>query len=818
MGKTRSQGKNFGTMRFLRPVHFLLFSALLSLPVQVLAAVDFIASPLSSRSKNIRLFEAADTRVMLPSGYARDPSAVASMALRPGTVEARVYTKANSDGSAVSVELALVRGLTAGYEFALLSADGDAADDLSAISRSLKKLLKAGGKTPRGKPELGYEMVRLGNIEADRALALLKALGYSTVEFSSKSKTREKVFDIKGDNEARLPRVVKVINDSKTSLLEADPSGSARKMTTSKSKGVEGAPQLGGSHLHSTTTGSPQERLLIIYDRNEPEALEKLINVLRTQIDVPAQQIVIEALVIEVNTNRLRDIGVELTGSKKHVKGSFARAGGTPLATLLLSRETFTDFLSLKGKLEALVEIGDAEILSSPSVLVLNDRQARVQVGRQIPIVRSTTPTAGTTVKGIEYFPIGIVLNLRPRINLDQSEVTIQIETIISSISTESATKLEDGVSEDISFAPIVDNRVVETYVRIADGTPFIIGGLLSTERLESKVGVPFLSAIPYLGHLFSRKRVENTQREVIVVITPHIVPLEARNFSYLIPKDSDIFDRFDTRLFRNAYRVRDDDIWDLKFIRQSLALQSLLTKVRQGARDNVMLQRKEPFKSLLAGEIPGEEVLVRRMLRDIVQKLEFGNVIDTEKVFFFESSKAGAGVDLLDRGLNEVVAPVLEVPERAVLLTFDARNEVRSGRSFSYPSAAVRDTIVPTDEKEFVAFLRQMNPVDSQARPLRWTIVLANSADVAQLQRVLVLKRLLELNGNLRLSLQSFHAGLQILFPTREDMRKRYHLIDGEVARLFYETSPNQYYPAFERIFNHTARAAEDYMKSAGP
>ncbi len=811
-------------MRYRRPARFLLYFALFSLPIQAQATVDFVVSPLSSRSKNIRLFEAADTRVMLPAGYARDPSAAASMALRAGTVDARVYTKPNLDGGVLSLELALVRGITAGYEFALFSPDGETAadDDLAEVARRLKRLRKASAKVSRGKPELGYEMVRLGNIEADRALALLKSLGYSTVEFSSKSKTREKVFDIKGDRDADLPRVVKVINDSKTSLLEADPSGSARKSTTSKSKGVQGAPQLGGSHLHSTTTGSPQERLLIIYDRNELEALEKLINVLRTQIDVPAQQIVIEALVIEVNTNRLRDVGVELTGSKNHVKGSFSRPEGTtgnPLTTLLFSRETFTDFLSLKGKLEALVEVGDAEILSSPSVLVLNDRQARVQVGRQIPIVRSTTPTAGTTVKGIEYFPIGIVLNLRPRINLDQSEVTIQIETIISSISTESATKLEDGISEDISFAPIVDNRVVETYIRVADGTPFIIGGLLSTERLDSKVGVPFLSAVPFLGHLFSRKRVENTQREVIVVITPHIVPLEARNFSYLIPKDSDIFDRFDTRLFRNAYRVRDDDIWDLKFIRQSPALQSLLTKVRRSAADNVMLQRQEPFKGLLAGEIPGEEVLVRRMLRDIVKKLEFGQEIETEKVFFFESSNAaGAEVDLVDRGLDEVVAPVLEVPEGAVLLTFGAQDEPRSGQSFSYPSAVVQDTIVPTDEKELVAFLRQLNPLDDQGRPLRWTIVLASAADVAQLQRVLVLKRLLELNGNLRLSLQSFHAGLQILFPTREDMRNRYHLIDGEVAQLFYETSPNQYYPAFERIFNRTAQTAEDYLRSARP
>ena len=92
---------------------------------------------------------------------------------------------------------------------------------------------------------------------------------------------------------------------------------------------------------------------------------------------------------------------------------------------------------------------------------------------------------------------------------------------------------------------------------------------------------------------------------------------------------------------------------------------------------------------------------------------------------------------------------------------------------------------------------------------------MLANRDHVRQLQQALILKRLLELNRELPLTLQAFRPGLQILFPTREDMRNRYHLIDGEVARLFYETAPNQYYPAFERIFNHTVRQIEAALEA---
>ena len=144
------------------------------------------------------------------------------------------------------------------------------------------------------------------------------------------------------------------------------------------------------------------------------------------------------------------------------------------------------------------------------------------------------------------------------------------------------------------------------------------------------------------------------------------------------------------------------------------------------------------------------------------------------------------------------------------MLLTYKAQPQPDGDSPFSYPVATLRDTLVPTEERAFMRFLREVNPDDPDSGPLEWTIVLANDNDVRQLQKVLILKRVLELNSKLPLTLEAFRPGLQILFPTREDMRNRYHLIDGDVAALFYETSPNQYYPAFERIFNRTLNQIE--------
>lgn len=780
-------------MRFVLSI-----SLLIALGASAESGIVFVESTLPSLSRARQILNAADLRVLLPLGYSASDKQ-GQLAGHLTLVENRIYTRDDA-----VLELAIATAVGGGYEFALL-AQGSASADLSTMRDGLEKLLKTSNSRTASEPDLQYEMFRLGHIEADRALSLLKAMGYYTVEFepkNSKNTSYETIFDIVAGKKADLPYVFKVTNAAKTSLLAADPTGA--KTPSSSNKGNTGAPELGGSHLHSTTTGSPEERLLLVYDRNDPEPLEKLVNLLRTQIDVPAQQIVIEALVIEVNNKNLRDLGVDFSGQQENARFSFENnESGTGVTSLLFSRDAFSDFIDFRGKLEALQETGNAEVLSSPSVLVLNDRQARIQVGRQIPISK-TTATTSSVSKGIEYFPVGIVLNLRPRINRESTEVTMQIETIISSISVESAARLEQG-SSGIEFSPIIDNRLVETYVRVADGTPFIIGGLLSTDQQSTRAQVPLLGSVPLLGRLFSRERVEAEQREVIVVITPHIVPLDDNSFSYLIPKDSDLFDRFDTQLFRNAYRVRDDDVWDLSFVKESPVLLDMLQRIRQHATENVMLRRKEPFNGLLKGRIPGEEVLVRRMLFEIIAGLDFPREVDLDKVFFFTPPENEARGKRFsdDLTLGDILPKALAKPANATMLSFEARPVPTAGHAFSLPLATVRDTVVLPKQQDDL--LWDMNTYDERGQAEQWTVVLANEGDVERLQQALVLKRVLELNKNLPLTMQGFRPGVQILFPTREDMRSRYHLIDRDVAQLFFETKFP--YQIAEHIFNETVR-----------
>ena len=91
---------------------------------------------------------------------------------------------------------------------------------------------------------------------------------------------------------------------------------------------------------------------------------------------------------------------------------------------------------------------------------------------------------------------------------------------------------------------------------------------------------------------------------------------------------------------------------------------------------------------------------------------------------------------------------------------------------------------------------------------PEQWAITLGNQADVERLKRVLILKRVLDLNRNLAQTLKAFRPGVQILFPTRADMRTRYHPIDRDVAQLFFETQFP--YQLSERMFNQTVRQVQ--------
>ena len=223
------------------------------------------------------------------------------------------------------------------------------------------------------------------------------------IEFEEvgKSNRYEKIFQAQLDKSVKLPWVVKVAM-RQNKLAQAI--RSLRASLLPPRSGTDGAPQLGGSHLrqHDDRRARRAPAAEDNLDRYDPEPLEELVNLLQAREWWLAGRSSVEALVIEVNTSKLQDLGVEWRGSQGSGQASFERSSifsGKRLGSFIFSRDGFGDFMNFRASIEALAERGDAEVLSSPSVLVLNDRQARIQVGRQIPIAR-TTATTSSVAKG----------------------------------------------------------------------------------------------------------------------------------------------------------------------------------------------------------------------------------------------------------------------------------------------------------------------------------------------------------------------------------------------------------------------------------
>ena len=551
---------------------------------------------------------------------------------------------------------------------------------------------------------------------------------------------------------------------------------------------------LGGVTLNNTTSGEPMQRLLVGYKSSDMRSLAQLLDLIANKIDVPASQVAIEALVIELNRDDLSELGVDFSAASSGVTADFPppQSGSISPFTVVLDRTLLGSGANFRANIDALVSKKLATIKSKPSALVLDGRQTRIQVGQQIPIVKTITDQIAKT-RSVDYVPVGIVLNVRPRISEDGSSVTIQVETIIS----ETEERIGATGGGDVESAPIINNRKVQSFVRVANNTPFIIGGLINEKSSDNEGGVPLLGTLPFIKNLFSVSGTKKVRREVIVVITPHIIKESSDQFSRVIPQDSPLFDQDNNKSFPNSYRVRQGDIFDLSFIDESPVYQDIVKEVYKRADKDKTLAQKDPYRSILEGRIPGESVLVKKMLLDIIGKMNYVDYVDPEKIIYFATSDkdpAGFEVEMLSAAVKKIPS------NKAMKLTYSVVGKASIDKPFVQPTASVNYLSLKDSYKnELVKF----NKIGSTPAEDQFTILLSPKIPKYErrLYEVLILKKLLKMNPDLDLTLKYFKPGIEILFPSRDVLETTNFVVDRDAARLFYEV--NLYYAAFGQEFN---------------
>ena len=268
--------------------------------------------------------------------------------------------------------------------------------------------------------DLDYEVVKLSYIQTDRALAILKTMGYTVVEFRSGKgeipgeSNFTPVYSNKINNlnaPGVLPVIIKIPDTQTISLVSKSKSKSSSKKSA---LGVD----LGGVVLDNTTSGEPMQRLLVGYRSSDMRPLAQLLDLLANKIDVPASQVAIEALVIELNRDNLSELGVDFSAAGSGVTADFPPPQGGSISpfTVVLDRTLLGSGANFRANIDALVSKKLATIKSKPSALVLDGRQTRIQVGQQIPIVKTIqdqiSQTKSFQKRLIHYKIVSLVLLL----------------------------------------------------------------------------------------------------------------------------------------------------------------------------------------------------------------------------------------------------------------------------------------------------------------------------------------------------------------------------------------------------------------------
>ena len=650
----------------------------------------------------------------------------------------------------------------------------------------------------RDLPKMIYQ---LSYVEAQKALDTLKVMGYQVVD-SNNFKPEEPI------DSKKLPLVFQMPDPQMTFLAGIEPV-----------KGAKGIMLPGEAiqEFDKSTTGGPMERLLIMYspDLSNRSELNRLLELLKGKIDVPAPQMLIEGMVLEVSETGVKQLGLEYelgrfdaAGENPRYSATFQQAAPT-IRPLVLSLDS-----SIVGALDryrmilrALIREGKAQVLARPSILALNNRQARIRITTEVPI-SSTAVTELTTDVKVEYISVGIVLNIRPRMNSIGEEISFQIDASVSDIDPTSPFRIQiNPDSLTGAQAPVVLTRQVQTYARVRNNTPLIVGGLIAKRSSDELDRVPFLSNIPILGWLFKNQANSTERREVIIVLTPYVLP-ETVDISRAMPKDSDMFDEIDPidpMLFRAIYRIRIQDVFDMSFLRNNPELNELTAQAKELIQDNPDLSQQPPFDAIAADQVPGETILVERMVYQIIKKLGLIKKISPSNLLIFKKDPAeSAGFEV--RFLTEELTGLRQGnwaeyfkqhPNRALALTFKTSGETHAQEVIreSVPEVHLLEL---SDRNQWKKLLYELNqPVNGVQR---WTILINDEKDMERLQAALVLKRTIDLNRtDNALYIKHFRVGRQLAFPVISP--ERTYLIDWEVARYFYHTE--HYYAAFQDELN---------------
>ncbi|MBN2825382.1 MAG: type II secretion system secretin GspD [Campylobacterales bacterium] len=305
----------------------------------------------------------------------------------------------------------------------------------------------------------------------------------------------------------------------------------------------------------ATTTEAQKAMVVSDIERNALIILatpEQMKNIRETiaKIDVEKPQVFVKAKIVEINNNIARELGIRygFEGGKITSQGLYSIAGGMLGGSSMMVSQNLLSFLNtqttnydangnaitntdtpfkfstdiaelfaLGAKIDMLAQNGGAQILSEPSILCTNNKEASIYVGQTQSILTSSAQgnnAQDVTRNTYSREDIGITLKVKPRLS-SNNKVNLNVETVIEDILGTSATTAD---------RPTTTKRKVLTNAIVNNGETIIIGGLIKSSTGKSVTKVPILGDIPIIGELFKSTANAKSEVNVVIYLTPYIV------------------------------------------------------------------------------------------------------------------------------------------------------------------------------------------------------------------------------------------------------------------------------------------------------
>jgi len=257
---------------------------------------------------------------------------------------------------------------------------------------------------------------------------------------------------------------------------------------------------------------------------SSPNNFDKLRAIVR-DLDQARREVFIEVLIAEVQLNDRGELGIQweaaFTNSVENAEEGEQTVGTDwGLDALGDGIRWTTSSDQITGLLRALKTEGRLNILSSPKLLVVENTDAELSVGQEVPFVTNSRITQnGDTVNTIQYRDVGIILRVTPQVN-DDGLVRLVVHPEVSSIAPESqSVTITEGVR-----SPTFNRNFADTTIVVGSGETAVIGGLIRDEYSETEFKIPFLGDIPIIGPIFGSTIREKVKQEMVVFLTPHVI------------------------------------------------------------------------------------------------------------------------------------------------------------------------------------------------------------------------------------------------------------------------------------------------------